>query len=97
LAAFCAPPKIGDGTGFGNSGRGLITGPGQANFDISITKKIPITESKSFEFRSEFFNAFNHAQFANPATNVATPASFGIITATSVAPRIVQFALKYIF
>ena len=97
LAAFCAPPKIGDGTGYGNSGRGLITGPGQANYDISIAKKIPITESKNLEFRSEFFNAFNHTQFANPGTTVSTPASFGVITATSVAPRIIQFALKFIF
>jgi hypothetical protein len=97
IAAFCPAPAIGNGTGFGNSGRGLITGPGQANFDIAITKGIPITESKSFQFRAEFFNAFNHPQFANPATTVSSPASFGVITATSVAPRLVQFALKFLF
>jgi hypothetical protein len=96
-AAFCPAPKIGNGTGFGNSGRGLITGPGQVNFDIAIAKGIPITESKRFQFRAEFFNAFNHPQFANPATTVSSPGSFGVITATSVAPRLVQFALKFLF
>ncbi len=95
--AFCAAPAIGNGTGFGDSGRGIIIGPDQANFDISLTKKIPVTESKSFEFRSEFFNAFNHTQFSNPATTVSTPSSFGTITSTSVNPRLIQFALRFMF
>jgi hypothetical protein len=50
------------------------------------------------EFRAEFFNAFNHSQFANPSANVASgPQSFGVITSETVGPRIVQFALKYSF
>ncbi len=48
------------------------------------------------DFRSEFFNVFNHAQFGNPATDVALP-TFGWITSTTVNPRLIQFALKYSF
>jgi hypothetical protein len=48
------------------------------------------------EVRTEFFNAFNHPQFGNPAANVAL-GSFGQIGATSVNPRLIQFALKYVF
>ncbi|HTW63878.1 MAG TPA: carboxypeptidase regulatory-like domain-containing protein [Bryobacteraceae bacterium] len=84
-------------TMFGDSGPGIILGPGNFNWDISIVKTFRITERQQVIFRSEFFNTFNHPQFANPAVAVDTPATFGQITATSVNPRIIQFALKYIF
>ena len=113
-SCFIIPPIVGaDGmaTAFGNSGNGIVTGPDQRNFDISAIKKIPFTESKSLEFRAEFFNAFNTPSFANPSLNAGSvtldpntgsPAllldsSFGHITRTSVAPRIIQFALKFYF
>ena len=49
-------------------------------------------------FRTEFFNAFNHAQFANPGSeDVNAGSSFGKITSASVNPRLIQFGLKYIF
>jgi len=98
-AAFCPPPAIGDGTGYGNTGRAAFRGPHQANFDVSLAKSTRVgglSEAASVEFRAEFFNAFNHPQFANPGTTVGTP-SFGKIQATSVAPRLIQFGLKYIF
>jgi hypothetical protein len=104
-AAFCAPPivtigAIGTtGTDFGNSGRSILRGPGQNNFDISIGKSTVVgglAENAQLEFRAQFFNAFNHAQFGNPGTTVAT-ASLGIINSTTVAPRLVQFGLKYVF
>ncbi len=44
----------------------------------------------------EFYNALNHPQFANPGTTLGT-ATFGVITQTSVAPRLIQFAVKYLF
>jgi len=43
------------------------------------------------------FNAFNHPQFSNPASAVVNASAFGQITTTSVAPRIMQFALRYSF
>jgi len=97
-----APPAIGSGTGFGNSGVGIVDGPGQNNTDFAVFKRTPLgwpTESSNVEFRAEFFNAFNHTQFANPGTNasVAGQATFGTITATSVSPRVIQFALKFNF
>jgi hypothetical protein len=82
---------------FGDSGVGTILGPGNFNFDISLVKTTKITERQSIVFRTEFFNAFNHAQFSNPAVAIDSPATFGQITTTSVNPRLIQFALKYIF
>ena len=98
-AAICAPPVIGDGTGYGNTGRAAFHGPHQANFDASLAKSTKVgglNEAATLEFRTEFFNAFNHPQFANPGGVVGT-ASFGKIQATSVAPRLIQFGLKYTF
>lgn len=85
--------------GFGNSGIGILQGPGQNNWDMAIIKRFPLRwprEDASLEFRSEFFNAFNHPQFADPNPNFGTP-TFGQITNTSVAPRLMQFALKLNF
>ena len=105
-SAFCAPPVIGDGTDFGNSGTGILLGPGQFNWDISILKTTRIRERQSIQFRTEFFNAFNHAQFNNPnntggflSNSVPDRSSgtFGDIITTSVNPRVIQFGLKYQF
>jgi DNA invertase Pin-like site-specific DNA recombinase len=99
---FTAAPVLVAGNkaaGFGNSGVGIVRGPGQANFDVSIGKQFPIrwpAEHGRLELRSEFFNAFNHTQFVNPGLNSST-ATFGIIAGTSVPARMVQFALKYAF
>ena len=94
-SAFCAPPSIGDGTGYGNSSVGMILGPGQDNTDLSVSKSLAIRESK-IELRMELFNAFNHAQFAPPDGSVPD-STFGKITSTSVNPRLIQFAMKYSF
>jgi len=101
-AAFCAPPTggiYGDGNGWGNTGVGILYGPSQHNWDISIIKNTTIREGQSFQFRTEFYNAFNTPQFGNPDTAVQNIASgtFGTITTTSVNPRIIQFGFKYIF
>jgi hypothetical protein len=96
---FCPPPVIGDGFYLGTIGRDAVRGPDQRNFDLSIGKRFKAPgwkEGATMEFRSEFFNAFNTPQFANPAATLPL-ATFGQITATTVAPRIVQFALKYTF
>lgn len=97
-SAFGPPPAIGNGTGFGNAGRNIFVGPGQMNFDLALRKTFRFnSERQNIEFRTESFNAFNTAQFANPATAKTSTASFGVISSTVVAPRIVQFALKYQF
>ena len=100
-----ANPGVTCGTLFGNSGTGIIHGPGQFNFDISVVKTTIIRERHTIQFRGEFFNAFNHPQFSNPnfgqgavygLPNFAA-GNFGQITSTSVNPRIIQLALKYMF
>lgn len=82
---------------FGNTTRNFLYGPGQKNMDFSVVKFIPITETVRGEFRTEFFNIFNWANFANPNSNIAVPATFGRITATSAGPRVIQFAFKVNF
>jgi hypothetical protein len=94
-----AVPQIGGGTGFGNSGLGIALGPGQNNWDMSLGKTAKLgllNENTAVEFRAEFFNAFNHPQFADPSTDVNS-STFGMITGSSVNPRLVQFALKFLF
>jgi hypothetical protein len=105
-SAFCAPPVVGaingvgGATGYGNLGLNPVLGPGQFNWDISAQKRMEVgglSEHADLEFRTDFFNAFNHPQFSNPASNVGSASTFGVITTTSVGPRIIQFALKYRF
>ena len=76
-----------------------MRGPGQNNFDISIAKSTLVgglSEHAHLDFRAEFFNAFNHAQFGDPGEFLNLP-SLGVINSTIVAPRLIQFGLKYVF
>jgi hypothetical protein len=104
--AFGTIPNVGvttagtGGTGYGNAGYGIILGPGQFNFDATIqkvTKVGGIHEDATLVFRTEFFNAFNHPQFSNPSVTDDSKSTFGQITSASVNPRLIQFALKYVF
>ena len=106
-AAFTSAPCIGGtvqgncagsggGTGFGNSAIGSIAGPGQHNWDISLIKNTKITEALNLQFRVEGYNVFNHAQF-NPPVNDRSQSTFGQIQNSSVPPRIMQFAFKFLF
>jgi len=104
--AFCAPPVVpfGDATatGYGNTGAGIVLGPGQFNFDAALLKNTQITERIGLQFRAESFNLFNHAQFnqpnfGNPSLPTVTANNFGWITSTSVSPRVLQLGLKLIF
>ena len=88
------------GTGWGNSPIGIVTGPGQWNWDMSLQKNTKVTEWGTLQFRAEFYNVWNHPQFNNPTTTAfsGTPFStFGQISSTSVAPRVIQFGLKFLF
>ncbi|MDX2178298.1 MAG: carboxypeptidase regulatory-like domain-containing protein [Bryobacteraceae bacterium] len=81
---------------WGTLGRNTLRGPGIANFDLSAAKKFVFTESKSLQFRTEFFNAFNHPQFGLPAGQIGV-ATAGTITSTQRANRQIQFALRFAF
>jgi hypothetical protein len=89
----------GKGTTFGNAGIGIVRGPDQSDVDLSIVKQFPLpkwTDHGRLEFRAEFFNALNHPSFSNPSTSF-TSAAFGEILTETVSPRLVQFALKFVF
>ena len=58
------------GTDIGDVGRNCLRGPRQVNLDFSLTKLFPLSESRALEFRTEFFNQFNHPNFANPISNL---------------------------
>jgi hypothetical protein len=79
---------------FGNSNRRFFHGPGINNWDFSLHKSTPITERTNLEFRAEFFNVFNHAQFSGVEGDIL--GSFGAVTGVR-APRIGQVALKLSF
>jgi hypothetical protein len=101
--AFCNEPVVGpDGaTGFGSSGRSILAGPHQINFDVSIIKDTKIGERQNLQFRAEFFNIANHPNFAiadlsgNVARNNAN--LFGVINTSASNPRLIQLALKWRF
>lgn len=80
---------------FGNSGRGVVYGPGLNNWDLAAIKNIKITERVNTQFRAEFFNAFNHPSFLGVSTNVDS-SIFGQVTSTH-DPRLIQLGLKLYF
>ena len=102
-AAFVTAPIVGiDGsTGFGTLGRNTFRGPHQQNWDVSLGKSWHVRERQSLRFNADFFNMWNHASFANPASpsgvDVRLPGSFAAITSTTGTPRIVQFSGRYSF
>jgi hypothetical protein len=88
---------------YGNAGRNILEGPGLAETDLSLTKKFSLSERLSMQFRSEFFNLFNRANFNNPnpvvyalATGGPSPTA-GVITSTSTTSRQIQFGLKLVW
>ena len=105
LANFTTAPVVpaaqgGDGTVtfFGDLGRNIYRGPFQQNWDFSLIKNFKITEHQQLRFTTDFFNIWNHANFANPAINdVENPGPFGKIFSTVGTPRLIQFSLRYAF
>jgi Carboxypeptidase regulatory-like domain len=80
---------------FGNSAPNVITGPGVNNWDIGAGKLISLRESMDIQFRADAFNAFNHAQFLNPDSNMADT-NFGKITTVGPSKEF-QFSLKLLW
>ena len=103
-AAFSQP---GPGL-FGTCAPRKFHGPGIQMVDLSIFKDFKFTERWYLQFRTEFFNAFNHPNFANPSANISSSGSFGKVSNTLAPilgtdsggpgdPREIQFALKLYF
>ena len=94
---------------YGNLGRGVYNGPGLAEVDLSVLKNIAVTERVNLQFRAEFFNLMNRANYASPNqtvfTNTGTAAapvytnnpSAGLISSLTTTPRQIQFGLKLMF
>ena len=92
---------------FGNLGRNTLIGPGLAKLDFSVFKNNyvkRISENFNAQFRAEFFNILNHANFASPTDNLTVfdqtgqpIPSAGLITSTQTTSRQIQFALKLIW
>ncbi|MGD0787614.1 MAG: TonB-dependent receptor [Terracidiphilus sp.] len=110
--AFTIAPEAPNGSGpgdtdFGNSGVGILRGPGQHNMDMAVERIFPVTESSNFRFRAEFFNLTNTPQFANPNNSLDfvegsngpanVSSGFGAISETAANPRIIQLAVKFLF
>ena len=100
--AFAQIPDV-PGNGYGLP-RNFFRGPGRTNLDLAMAKTTVITERVNAEFRVEAFNVFNHAEFANPDTNILS-STFGQITNTEFGTgstavhteRILQLALRLTF
>jgi hypothetical protein len=103
-APLLSPAQGGDGTVtvFGNLGRNTFRGPYQQNWDFSLQKNFRLTERFNLRFATDFFNIWNHANFANPSINdvetIGGPNSpFGKIFSTVGTPRLIQFSLRLAF
>ena len=107
-AAFVNPNSVPLGT-YGNSGRGLISGPAYANTDFSVLRDFTLHENWKLQFRAEMFNLFNQVNFnlpnsyANSANvnadgTLANGGTFGQIQSTFTGTgRQIQFALKLLW
>ena len=91
LSCFAEPAQY----AFGNSGRGILFGPGYRNWNIALMKSFRTFEKQALQFRAELFNAFNNVNFGQPNSTISTPGAGQITSAGSA--RIVQFGLKYSF
>jgi hypothetical protein len=80
---------------FGSEGRNAVRGPGIGNVDLSLLKTIRLDERVRLQFRAEWFNLANHANFGLPDNDLASP-NFGRVLEAG-SPRLVQFGLKLLF
>lgn len=88
---------------YGNVGRNILQGPSLTQFDLALAKRWTISERTSLQFRSDFFNLFNHTNLNTPnpvvyaaATGSPSP-SAGVITSTPTTSRQVQLGLKLLW
>jgi hypothetical protein len=91
-AAFAQAPAF----TWGTAGRNTVIGPGINNWDFSIFKNFLFKERMRLQYRAEFFNGFNRAEFNFPGAAFGT-AQFGRISGTTRDPRDIQMSLKFLF
>jgi hypothetical protein len=90
-------------TGFGDLGRNIYHGPFQQNWDVSFLKHFKIGERQDVRFAADFFNLWNHTNFADPSVTdiesylASGYSSFGKILGTNGNPRLIQFSLRWAF
>jgi hypothetical protein len=80
---------------FGTAGRNIALGPRYTNWDFAASKNFRLTEAKTLQFRAELFNVLNHTNFHLPNSDISSPTFNEILAAEP--PRLVQFALKFLF
>ena len=82
----------------GNSGTGIINNPGWFMYsgDFGFFKSFDLKEKAKLQFRSEFYNVFNHPNHGEPGTTANGP-NFGVVQYPSLTPRTVQLALRLTF
>jgi len=95
VSAFQRLDPVAQAGQFGNEGRNVVEGPGYQQWDFSLFKDIPIREARRLQFRAEFFNVFNRANFRLPDNDISSP-NFGQIQ-NALPGREVQLALKFLF
>lgn len=82
---------------FGNSGANILRADGLNNFDFSLAKNFPIKEAVTLQFRSEFFNMFNHPDYAAPVSSINVGTAGRVLGVAGAGPRNIQFGLKLLF
>ena len=80
---------------FGSAGRNIAQGPGYSNWDFSAFKNFRVAERKEFQFRAELFNFLNHTNLRLPDSDISSRTFNEVLEAQP--PRLVQFALKFLF
>jgi carboxypeptidase family protein/TonB-dependent receptor-like protein len=94
-SAYATPPGR-----LGTCGRNTLRGPDYVNFDMGVARTFDIYffgEGRQLEFRWEMFNMFNTPQFGLPAANISNTGTAGTISTLAGDPRVMQFALKFVF
>jgi hypothetical protein len=91
-ACFAIPAS-----GFGNSGRNILSGPDSVTVNLALGRVFSMGEYGHFEFRWETFGTLNHPNFGYPSSTIGTAATAGVINSTTGGNRIMQFSARYEF
>ncbi len=94
-AAYVGNPSCVPLGSFGNASRDIFHSPGTIQWDMSVSRKFQFTERFKLEFRAEFFNIMNHANWNAPSAGL-TSSTVGQVT-TFGSPRLIQMGMKLFF